>query len=160
MDARKALAGFDARFSATGREYVYRIRTAEVPDPFSARFEWFRPGELSLTRMRAGARVFTGEHDFTTFCRHPGNGRSTVRRLGTLSVSVAGGVLSIRAQADSFLHQMVRSLVGTLVAIGEGKREPAEVAQMLAARDRSAAPQIAPPQGLTLERVYFGARGR
>ena len=55
---------------------------------------------------------------------------------------------------------MVRSLVGTLVAIGEGKREPAEVAQMLAARDRSAAPQIAPPQGLTLERVYFGARGR
>ncbi|MGH2547680.1 MAG: tRNA pseudouridine(38-40) synthase TruA, partial [Actinomycetota bacterium] len=111
--AGRAPAGFDARHSATARSYRYRVRVGEVPDPFTARTEWHRPGEYGLGPMRRAAGLLVGEHDFASFCR-PGRG-STVRRLERLSVRRAGEVLEIRARAGSFLHQMVRSLVGTLL---------------------------------------------
>lgn len=150
--------GFDARFSATAREYRYRIRTAAVPDPFTARFTWHRPGELSVARMRRGAMTLVGEHDFSSFCRHPGSGRSTVRRVERLSIARRDEVVEIGIRANAFLHQMVRAIVGTLVAVGDGKREPDDVARILGARDRSTAGQMAPAQGLTLERVVYGRR--
>lgn len=157
-NAARAPDGFDARFSATAREYRYRIRTAATPDPFSARFTWHRPGQISVARMREGARALIGEHDFASFCRRPGEGRSTVRRVNRLSVARSGDVVKIDINANAFLHQMVRAIVGTLVAIGAGKREPDDVAGILVARDRSAAGQMAPAQGLTLERVVYGRR--
>jgi tRNA pseudouridine38-40 synthase len=147
--------GFDARHSATGREYVYRIHEAEVPDPFRARFLWHRPGPLPIAPMRTAARLLVGEHDFASFCRHPGGDRSTVRDLRRLTVSRHGGVLSIRAVANAFLHQMVRSLVGTLVAVGERKLDAGAMPEILAARDRAVAGGLAPARGLTLERVRF-----
>jgi tRNA pseudouridine38-40 synthase len=155
-NALRAPDGFDARFSATAREYRYRIRTTPAPDPFTARFEWHRPGALSVVRMREAARAFLGEHDFTSFCRHPGKDRSTVRRVILLSVVGGGDVVEIGIRANAFLQQMVRSIVGTLVVVGSGKRLPDDVARILAARDRSAAAQMAPAQGLTLERVVYG----
>jgi tRNA pseudouridine38-40 synthase len=158
VDAREAPAGFDARFSATGREYAYRIHEAELPDPFSWRFVWHRPGHLALGPMREAAKALVGPHDFTSFCRHPGEGRSTVRTLRRLSVARRGDLLEIRAEASGFLHQMVRSLVGTLVAVGTGDRDPGQMARVLAARDRSAAGRLAPARGLTLERVTYGRR--
>ena len=150
--------GFDARFSATAREYRYRIRTAQWPDPFTSRFVWHRPGALSVARMRGASRTLLGEHDFSSFCRSPSGGRSTVRRVDRLSVARRGDVVEIGIRANAFLHQMVRSIVGTLVAVGEGKREPGDVPRILAARDRSAAGQMAPARGLTLERVVYGRR--
>ena len=156
VDAREAPDGFDARFSAIGREYAYRIHEADDPDPFTGRFVWNRPGRLAPGPMRAVAKALVGEHDFASFCRHPGPGRSTVRRLRRLSVSRRGEVLEIRAEADAFLHQMVRSLVGTLVAVGDGRLPPEDVAAILAARDRrAAAGRLAPARGLTLERVRY-----
>lgn len=157
-EARVAVEGFDARFSATAREYRYRIDVGAWPDPFTARFVWHRPGGLSLPRMRAAARLLAGEHDFASFCRMPKDGASTVRRLERLSVSRTGDRIEIGARAGGFLHQMVRSLVGTLVAVGEGRIEPEEMPAILAARDRSGAGKIAPPHGLTLERVVYGRR--
>jgi tRNA pseudouridine38-40 synthase len=157
-EAELAADGFDARFDATAREYRYVIDTAEVPDPFTARFRWHRPGTLSVPKMRAAARQLVGEHDFSSFCRQPGGARSTVRHLRTLRVVRDGEVVTITARADSFLHQMVRSLTGTLVSAGAGKVEPSDVASILAARDRAAAPQLAPARGLTLERVIYGRR--
>jgi tRNA pseudouridine38-40 synthase len=154
--ASRAPAGFDARFSASAREYRYRIREAEIPDPFAARFAWDRRDHLSLAPMRAAARQLVGEHDFRSFCRDPGSDRSTVRRLIVLAVRRRAEILEIRAVADAFLHQMVRSLVGTLVAAGEGKLESSDIPDVFAARDRSAAGHLAPPQGLTLERVSYG----
>ena len=152
--------GFDARFSATAREYAYRIDLGEVPDPFTARFVWHRPGSLALPRMRAGGACLIGTHDFTSFCRHPGRDQPTVRRLERLTVIRDGDLLTIRVRANAFLHQMVRSLVGTLVAVGEDRLDPAEVRTILAARDRSASRgRLAPARGLTLERVVYG-RGR
>jgi tRNA pseudouridine38-40 synthase len=156
--ARFAPVGFDARFSASAREYTYRIRVAEVPDPFSARFEWYRPGALDLAAMRAGARALVGERDFASFCRRPPNDGSTVRRLERLTVARRGDRVEITARANAFLHQMVRSLVGTLVAVGEGRLAPDDVPRILAVRDRSWAGQLAPPHGLTLERVVYGRR--
>lgn len=158
LRARYAVGGFDARFSATAREYRYEIATGELPDPFSSRFTWQRPGELSLHRMRAAAPSLIGSHDFRSFCRHPGDGRSTVRDLQRLTVSRVGERLFFRVRANSFLHQMVRSLVGTLVAAGEGRIPAGSMTDILAARDRAAAGPVAPAQGLTLERVIFGSR--
>jgi tRNA pseudouridine38-40 synthase len=158
LAADDAPDGFDARFSATAREYRYRIEEGESPDPFVARYVWSRHGRLALSPMRAAAAALVGEHDFTSFCRHPGGNRSTVRRLTRLTVSRRGPAVEIRAIANAFLHQMVRSLVGTLVAVGEGKLDPASMAGILAARDRAAAGRLAPAKGLTLERVHYGHR--
>lgn len=158
-EARLAPAAFDARFSATEREYVYRIDTGEVPDPFTARFVWHRPGALAIGPMRAAARELAGRHDFASFCRSrrlPAGG--TVRTLSRLSVRRSGDVVEIRSAAPSFLHQMVRSLVGTLVWVGDGRLRPEAVPAILEARHRNAAPQMAPALGLTLARVRYGAR--
>jgi tRNA pseudouridine38-40 synthase len=155
VDARNAPEGFDARYSPIAREYVYRVHEAALPDPFTARFVWHRPGHLRLGSMREAARLLVGEHDFTSFCRHPGSERSTVRDLRRLAVSRRGDVVSIRAVARAFLHQMVRSLVGTLVAVGEGKLEADAMPAILAARNRAAAGRPAPARGLTLDRVLF-----
>jgi tRNA pseudouridine38-40 synthase len=155
-DARRARAGFDARFSATGREYRYRIDTAAWPDPLAARFVWHRPGELALEPMRRAAADLVGRHDFASFCRRPQGERTTIRTLRRLAISSRGRLLTVTAEADGFLHQMVRSLVGTLVDAGQGRLGPASIPQVLAARDRRAAGRVAPPQGLTLERVRYG----
>lgn len=150
--------GFDARFSATAREYRYRIRTGLVPDPFTAAFTWHRPGVLSIVAMRRAARWLIGEHDFASFCRHPGEGRSTVRRVTRLAVSRRGEEVDVVIRANAFLHQMVRAIVGTLVAVGEGRCRPDDVGRILEARRRSGTPQMAPAHGLTLERVIYGRR--
>lgn len=149
--------GFDARRSATAREYRYRVDEREVPDPFDARFVWHHPGDASLRRMRSAAGHLAGEHDFASFCRAPGDGRSTVRRIERLAISRREGRLAFSVRGNAFCHQMVRSLVGTLVDVGEGRIEPGAMPSVLRARDRSAAGRIAPAHGLTLERVIYGA---
>jgi tRNA pseudouridine38-40 synthase len=158
-EARLVPDGFHARLSATGREYRYRIRTSPVPDPFTALYTWHRPGQLALGRMRAAARHLEGVHDFASFCRAPQLPRSTERSLRRLAISTSGDLVEVRALADSFLHQMVRSLVGTLVRVGDGRIEPDDVPAILKARSRAAAGQMAPAHGLTLLRVLYGRRG-
>ena len=156
--AAYAPAGFDARSSASARAYGYVIDTREVPDPFTARFRWHRPGELSLRRMRAGAAPLVGEHDFSSFCLHPGAGHATVRNLQRLTIARDGELVSFSLRANAFLHQMARTVVGTLVAVGEGRIEPEAMRDILAARDRGKAWHAAPARGLALERVVYGRR--
>jgi tRNA pseudouridine38-40 synthase len=148
---------FDARRSASARIYRYVIDEAPVADPFTGRFVWHRPGRLSIGRMRAASRPLIGEHDFTSFCRHPGPGAPTVRRLERVTVRRERDLVWLGFRANAFLHQMVRSLVGTLVAVGEGRIAPESIASILAARSRSGATQLAPPHGLVLERVVYGS---
>jgi tRNA pseudouridine38-40 synthase len=157
--AARAPATFDARFSAAWREYRYRLDLGEVPDPFTARFAWYHPAGLSLGPMRRAAKLLVGDHDFASFGRKPEDAAaSTVRRLERLSVARDGDRLEITARANAFLQQMVRSLVGTLVAVGEGKIEAGSMPDVLAARDRSRAGPVAPAHGLTLERVAYPRR--
>jgi len=157
-DVRQAPEGFNARFSATAREYRYRIDIGAWPDPFEARFVWHRRGELALSPIREAARALLGEHDFASFCRRPQSG-GTVRRLERLSIARVGDRVEIAARANAFLHQMVRNLVGTLVAVGDGRLAPGAVREILVARDRARTPPMAPAHGLTLERVIYGRRG-
>ena len=126
--------GFHARFSATGREYRYRIDTGDAPDPFTARFVWWRPKELSVGAMRAGAPSLMGEHDFTSFCRRPPDATSLVRRIDRLSVTRSSERVEVAIRADAFCHQMVRSIVGMLVRVGEGRLAPGDIARVLKAR--------------------------
>ena len=153
---RRAPEGFNARFSATAREYRYRIATGPWPDPFELGSSGIgRDG--SVARMREAARPLLGEHDFASFCRRPQSG-GTVRRLERLSIARADQRVEISARANAFLHQMVRALVGTLIAVGDGRLEPGSVGEILRARDRSRTHQMAPAHGLTLERVIYGRR--
>jgi tRNA pseudouridine38-40 synthase len=154
--ARRAAPGFDARLSATGREYRYRIDTEGWPDPFTSSFVWHRPGELPLGPMRRAARDLTGRHDFGSFARARPGQRSMVRNLRRLSVSRSGALVVVTAEANGFLQQMVRSLVGTLVDVAEGRLEADSMPTILEARSRGAAGRLAPPRGLTLERVRYG----
>lgn len=157
-EATRAPAWFDARSSATAREYRYVIDTGPVPDPFTDRYVWHRPEALSVGSMRAAARHFVGEHDFASFCRRTKEGRSTSRNLRALTVRRENGRIVLGLRADAFCHQMVRSIVGTLVWVGDGRLDPGVVPGLLGARDRSVASQIAPPGGLTLLRVVYGRR--
>ena len=109
--------------------------------------------------MRAAARDLLGEHDFASFCRHPAPSRSTVRHLVQATVRREGDLVIFGFRAESFLHQMVRSLMARLVDVGEGRRSPSEVGRVIDAADRSASRgRLAPARGLTLERVVYGRR--
>ena len=151
---------FDARFSATARRYRYLIHNRPTPDPFSARSAWHVDQPLLLPAMVLACDAFIGEHDFASFCRRPkrrdGEPASLVRRVTEATWSDdGGGRLRFEIEASSFCHQMVRSVVGTMVEVGRGKRRPGELLGVIRAADRNAAGEPAPPHGLTLWTVRY-----
>lgn len=154
LDISEAAPGFDARFSATARTYEYGIFMRDVHDPFSRHTTWHHPGPLDLEAIREAAQHFIGEKDFSSFGRVEGD-RSPVRRIESIEVESEGDLLVIRVTANSFIQQMVRSIVGTLVAVGEGKISPDEIENIMDKRDRSAAAPVAPPHGLFLVAVTY-----
>ena len=165
-DASWADGEFDARFSATSRSYRYHVWNDRVHDPLLARTSWHVPEPLDLVAMNAAAVHLLGEHDFASFCRRPkvGDGfpeKSLVRilqRAGWERVDESP-LLRFTIEASSFCHQMVRSIVGTLVDTGLGRRSPESMAATLAALDRDAAGPVAPPHGLVFwETRYDGTR--
>jgi tRNA pseudouridine38-40 synthase len=153
--------GFHARFSAGSRRYRYTVDNRPVPDPFTRRFTWHVEAPLDLQRMRLGCDPLLGSHDFSSFCRAPkvpdgAPAASLVRRVSEARwVEEGDGVLRFEIEANAFCHQMVRSLVGTLVDLGLGRRSPGEVTGMMRAGDRHAAGQVAPPRGLCLWQVTY-----
>ncbi len=151
-------AEFDARSSATERRYRYRIAEAPVIHPLQ-RFDVWQLGKpLHLEPMRAGASYLTGEHDFASLCR-AAPGRGTVRRVDRITITRDGaGFVRLQVRGPAFCHQQVRSTVGLLVEVGLLRKPSEWVGEVLDARDRSRAPRVAPPQGLTLERVSYGRR--
>lgn len=158
--AAVAAADFDARRSATSRRYRYTIVNRRVPDPFLAPTAWHVAAPLDVPAMRLAADPLLGEHDFSSFCRRPSACASLVRVVRDARVVDAGdGVVRFEIEASSFCHQMVRSVVGTLVEVGTGKRRAGEMTTVLRARRRSAAGQLAPPHGLCLWEVGYGSLG-
>ncbi len=157
LDVRVAEAGFDARRSALARRYRYLVLTTPGPDPLLRHLTWHVPGELDLPAMRLAADVLLGEHDFSAFCRRAPDGGSSVRRV---TESVIGHdtderLLRYEIEANAFCHQMVRSIVGALVSVGEGRLTAAGVLELLRAGDRSRGSRLAPPEGLCLELVRY-----
>jgi len=154
LAARVAPAEFDARFSATGRAYRYRILNREAPDPFAAATTWHHEAPLDVDAMDGAARTFVGEHDFASFCRHR-PGATSVRRVLWSRWRRDGDLLEYSVGATAFCHQMVRSLVALCVEIGRGRMAIGAAVAVLAARDRAAARGVAPPHGLALVAVGY-----
>jgi tRNA pseudouridine38-40 synthase len=160
-----AAPDFDARFSATSRTYRYDVWNDVAPHPLLARTAWHVADLLDLAVMNRAAGELLGEHDFTSFCRRPSPAPdrpapSLVRIVTDARWSrVDGPLLRFEIRATSFCHQMVRSVVGTIVHVGRGRMAGVSMHDVLAARDRSAAGPVAPPTGLVLWEVgYDGLR--
>ncbi|MDX2187396.1 MAG: tRNA pseudouridine(38-40) synthase TruA [Opitutaceae bacterium] len=155
-------AGFHARFAVSGKRYRYRMHLGDA-DPFTRPFAWVYERPLDLSVMRKAARLLEGRHDFASFSALNGPQKDdTVRHLRRLRLIENGRFLIVEAEADGFLYKMVRSLVGALVAAGEGKVNLETLAAMLRGARRPAAVFSAPAHGLFLERVFYerGAKKR
>ncbi|WP_457941040.1 tRNA pseudouridine(38-40) synthase TruA [Mesorhizobium sp. 10J20-29] len=146
---------FDARFSATARHYLYRILNRRASPALEKNRVWWVPAMLSAEAMHEAAQMLVGRHDFTTFRSVQCQAKSPLRTLDRLDVTQAGDLIEVRASARSFLHNQVRSMVGTLKRVGEGAWTAGDVQAALEAKDRSACGAVAPPDGLYLMRVDY-----
>jgi tRNA pseudouridine38-40 synthase len=155
LDVSLAPDDFDARFSATGRHYLYRIVNRRAPPTLERKKVWWVPKRLDAKAMQDAARQLIGKHDFTTFRSTQCQAQSPVRTLDRLDVTRSGEAIEIHASARSFLHNQVRSMVGSLKRVGEGGWTAADLKTALEARDRAACGQVAPPDGLYLIKVDY-----
>ncbi|HYZ67535.1 MAG TPA: tRNA pseudouridine(38-40) synthase TruA [Mycobacterium sp.] len=155
LDITRAASGFDARFSALRRHYVYRLSTAPYGvEPQDARYVTAWPRPLDVDAMSVASRDLLGLHDFAAFCRQR-EGATTIRDLQRLDWSRDGDRITAYVSADAFCWSMVRSLVGALLAVGEHRRETDWCASLLGASARSSDFAAAPPHGLTLVGVDY-----
>jgi tRNA pseudouridine38-40 synthase len=150
-----AAPDFDARLSATGRVYLYRILNRRAPPALERGRVWHVAPPLDFAAMRDGACHLVGHHDFSTFRDSLCQAKSPLRTLDGLELSRAGEEIHIVARARSFLHHQVRNMVGTLKLVGRGRWQPDDVARALAARDRRAGGPTAPANGLALVAVRY-----
>lgn len=155
--AEIAPPGFDARHSATWRRYRYDIDCSGRAEPARSASVWVLEEDLDVAVMRLGADPLVGEHNFAAFCRQPdGEEGPIMRRVLEATFSRwEEGAISFEIAASAFCHQMVRSIVGVLVAIGSGRAKPPDVVAMLRSGSRQGAPTIAPARGLTLIAVGY-----
>ncbi len=160
-EASVADPDFHARFSATGRTYRYTVLNRPVPDPFLAATSWHVPDPLDPELLALACDPFLGEHDFSAFCRRPkvvpGEAPVTlVRKVRRAAWTDLGdGLLRFEIEGRAFCHQMVRSIAGTVVAAGSGQLRAGDIRGILRSGARSAAPPIAPPEGLCLWHVSY-----
>lgn len=156
LTVEEADEGFHARFSATGRHYLYRIVNRR---PHAAlereRAWWVKKGELDAAAMADAAEVLLGTHDFTTFRAAHCQAKSPVRTLDAVEVTRSGALIEVRCSARSFLHNQVRSMVGSLKLVGEGAWSKDRLREALEARDHQACGALAPPHGLYLTQVDY-----
>jgi len=156
LDAERVSDEFHARFSAVRRHYLYRVICRRAPLTLEAGLAWRVGYDLDVGAMREAAAALIGRHDFTTFRSAQCQAASPVKTLEVLEIERDGQEVCLRLEARSFLHNQVRSLVGTLDRVGSGKWPPARVAAALAARDRGECGPVAPPDGLYLTAVDYG----
>jgi tRNA pseudouridine38-40 synthase len=156
--ARWVPVDFHARYDVIEKEYTYRILNRHERDPFLCGRVWHYPipiGDEALNAMRRAAFRYVGQHDFSAFMAQGSSVSTTVRTVSHAEIDREGDCIVFRISADGFLYNMVRIMVGTLIAVAEGKILPEEIDAILAARDRSRAGITAPPEGLYLSRVVY-----
>jgi tRNA pseudouridine38-40 synthase len=154
-DVEEVDEAFHARFSAKQKVYEYRILNGEVHSSLCRHFSWFIPGKLDLARMREAAMKLVGRHDFSSFCSAGSMHKTTAREIYGIQVGRRRGFVVIRIEANAFLKQMVRNIVGTLVEVGRRKLTPSEFGAILEARDRRKAGIAAPAKGLFLVKIHY-----
>src|SRR5207342_453856 len=155
LSAEKVPPEFNARTSAVKRHYLYRIINRRPDLTLAAGRAWRVPRPLDAAAMHGAAQRLVGKHDFTTFRSTECQAKSPVKTLDILKVERGGEDVYVTAVARSFLHNQVRSMVGSLVLVGEGKWSPDDLAKALDARDRTACGAVAPPDGLYLMKVEY-----
>lgn len=155
LEARSAPHDWHARFSAVARGYTYVILNRRAPAALGRGRVWHIPVTLDAAAMQGAAVGLLGRHDFSSFRAAACQARSAVKTLDALSVTQDGERIVITTRARSFLHHQVRNMVGTLVQVGRGRWRAADVAAILAARDRRRAGETAPAEGLTLTFVRY-----
>jgi tRNA pseudouridine38-40 synthase len=158
----EAPPGFDARFSARGKWYRYRILDARRRDPFERRTAWLVDAALDEGAMREAGAALVGTHDFRSFAKTDArtaapeaDEQATVRTIHALDAHREGPIMTLDVRGDGFLYNMVRAIAGTLVEVGRGRRPATFARDALLARDRGAAGPTAPPQGLFLMEVFY-----
>ena len=155
VEAASVSTDFDSRFSATARHYLYRILSRRAPPAIERNRVWWVPIDLDAVAMNHGAQELKGHHDFTTFRAASCQANSPLKTLDRLEVSRAGAEIHVVASARSFLHNQVRSMVGALKLVGEGKWSGDDLRKALEARDRGACGPVAPACGLYLTKVDY-----
>ncbi|MFL6972952.1 MAG: tRNA pseudouridine(38-40) synthase TruA [Xanthobacteraceae bacterium] len=155
LAAERVPDGFDARFSATQRHYLYRIVNRRADLALDRHRAWRVARPLDVPAMHAAAQSLIGRHDFTTFRAAECQAKSPVKTLDRLAVERLGEEVRIHAAARSFLHHQVRSMVGSLVLVGDGKWTARDLSSALAARNRGLCGPVAPPDGLYLVSVDY-----
>jgi tRNA pseudouridine38-40 synthase len=149
-------AEFHARFSARGKEYRYQIDCGAVADPFLRAYAWHHPWPLNVAAMRRAAGLLKGRHDFSALSAKPRRPvENTVRTISKLAVTKQGNILTVAVAAEGFLYKMVRSIVGALVKVGEGRLVVEELQGLVKAKKRTALVETAPAHGLFLWRVFY-----
>ena len=146
---------FHARLNATGKTYTYRVWNSDEPNVFGRKYMYSFPDALDLEAMELAAGDLLGTHDFMSFCANKRMKKSTVRTVSAITIRQQGHELLFTFTGDGFLYHMVRILVGTLLEVGAGQRDPRSMPVLLDARDRSQAGALAPAHGLRLEQVFY-----
>ncbi len=155
LEVKQASGRFHSRLNAVGKVYEYHLLKKGCQDVFSRKYSWQAEQELDTERMRAGAALLLGQHDFKGFCTRASKKKSTVRRLDAVTVRETQKDIFLRFEGNGFLYHMVRILTGTLVEIGAGKREIESIRDILATGNRSLAGETAPAKGLTLIDIKY-----
>lgn len=154
QECRPAPEGFHAQFSAIGKRYTYQILNRQNPTAVYRHRVWHLKHPLDLEAMTLGAGFLTGKKDFASF-KSTGDDKTTVRDLRELSIAREGDLVKLSFEANGFLKYMVRNMVGALTWVGVGRMSPEDLKALLETRTRKDAPKKAPPQGLTLECVFY-----
>ena len=153
--SEEVAADWHPRYCESRKTYEYRIYRGEFPMPVKRLYSYFTYRPLNVEKMKKAAKHLEGEHDFKSFCQTGAQVESTVRTVYSVDVEEQGADLVIRVCGNGFLYNMVRIIAGTLMEVGQGKRTPESMAEILEAKNRSAAGPTAPPCGLTLVKYEF-----
>lgn len=146
---------FHAKFNAKSKVYVYQLRTGSTPNPFDRQYRLHVPEKLNYKLMEEACQYFLGTHDFQSFTSRKSKTKSNERTLTRLELVKDGNNLDIIFEGSGFLHNMVRIITGTLIEIGQGKKSPADIDKIFAAKSRELAGYTVSPQGLFLDDVIY-----
>ena len=157
VKAYKVSEDFNARFDNKGKRYIYRIYNSPFKSPLRRRYSHLVTGTLDVEAMKMAAPFFEGEHDFAAFCAAGGSQNTTVRRLTKVEVHDPdeNGIIEIEVVGEAFLYNMVRIIAGTLLYVGQGKIAVDDIPSVIDSCDRERAGKTLPPEGLTLEEVFY-----
>lgn len=158
ISAQVAGDDFNARFSSSGKRYVYKIWNSNIRNPFTSKYTWFFPMKLDIKKMEKAAKHFVGTHDFSAFMAAGGSQKTTVRTIRDIAVIKSPEweeQIEIEVEADAFLYNMVRIIAGTLTDVGLGKIDPDDIPKIIRSCDRKMAGLTAPPEGLFLKKVFY-----